>query len=37
MIGGIVSSTILTLVVTPAMYAMIKGWSLPRPGKPVSG
>ena len=30
MIGGMVSSTILTLVVIPAVYALIKGWSLPR-------
>jgi Cu(I)/Ag(I) efflux system membrane protein CusA/SilA len=30
MIGGMVSSTILTLVVIPAIYGIIKGWSLPR-------
>jgi Cu(I)/Ag(I) efflux system membrane protein CusA/SilA len=30
MIGGMVSSTVLTLVVIPAVYALIKGWSLSR-------
>jgi len=30
MIGGMVSSTILTLVVIPAVYGIVKGWSLPR-------
>jgi len=30
MIGGMVSSTLLTLVVIPAIYALIKGWRLPR-------
>jgi Cu(I)/Ag(I) efflux system membrane protein CusA/SilA len=30
MIGGMISSTILTLVVIPAIYGIIKGWSLPR-------
>jgi Cu(I)/Ag(I) efflux system membrane protein CusA/SilA len=29
MIGGMVSSTILTLVVIPAIYGLIKGWWLP--------
>jgi copper/silver efflux system protein len=29
MIGGMVSSTILTLVVIPAVYALVKGWRLP--------
>jgi Cu(I)/Ag(I) efflux system membrane protein CusA/SilA len=29
MIGGMISSTILTLVVIPAVYGMIKGWRLP--------
>ena len=28
MIGGMVSSTLLTLIVIPAIYAMVKGWSL---------
>jgi Cu(I)/Ag(I) efflux system membrane protein CusA/SilA len=30
MIGGMVSSTILTLVVIPAVYGIVKGWRLPR-------
>jgi Cu(I)/Ag(I) efflux system membrane protein CusA/SilA len=30
MIGGMISSTILTLVVIPAVYASIKGFRLPR-------
>jgi Cu(I)/Ag(I) efflux system membrane protein CusA/SilA len=30
MVGGMVSSTVLTLVVIPALYALVKGWSLPR-------
>jgi len=30
MIGGMISSTILTLVVIPAVYAWIKGFGLPR-------
>ena len=29
MIGGMVSSTVLTLVVIPAVYALVKGWGLP--------
>jgi Cu(I)/Ag(I) efflux system membrane protein CusA/SilA len=29
MIGGMVSSTLLTLIVIPAIYAIVKGWSLP--------
>jgi Cu(I)/Ag(I) efflux system membrane protein CusA/SilA len=29
MIGGMVSSTILTLIVIPALYGLMKGWSLP--------
>ncbi len=29
MIGGMVSSTALTLIVIPAVYAAIKGWTLP--------
>jgi copper/silver efflux system protein len=28
MIGGMVSSTVLTLVVIPALYAVVKGYSL---------
>jgi Cu(I)/Ag(I) efflux system membrane protein CusA/SilA len=30
MIGGMVSSTLLTLIVIPAIYGIIKGWTLPR-------
>jgi Cu(I)/Ag(I) efflux system membrane protein CusA/SilA len=30
MIGGMLSSTVLTLVVIPAVYALIKGMGLPR-------
>ena len=30
MIGGMVSSTLLTLVVIPAIYGLVKGWRLPR-------
>ncbi|KAB2941972.1 MAG: efflux RND transporter permease subunit [Hyphomicrobium sp.] len=29
MIGGMVSSTLLTLIVIPAIYGLIKGWRLP--------
>ncbi|SIR55665.1 CusA/CzcA family heavy metal efflux RND transporter [Bosea sp. TND4EK4] len=29
MIGGMVSSTVLTLLVIPAIYGLIKGWRLP--------
>ena len=29
MIGGMMSSTVLTLVVIPAIYGLIKGWHLP--------
>jgi Cu(I)/Ag(I) efflux system membrane protein CusA/SilA len=32
MIGGMVSSTILTLVVIPAVYALIKGRGLAKAG-----
>lgn len=30
MIGGMMSSTVLTLVVIPAVYGIVKGWQLPR-------
>jgi Cu(I)/Ag(I) efflux system membrane protein CusA/SilA len=30
MIGGIVSSTVLTFLVIPAIYGLVKGWNLPR-------
>jgi Cu(I)/Ag(I) efflux system membrane protein CusA/SilA len=29
MIGGMISSTILTLIVIPAIYGLVKGWWLP--------
>ena len=32
MVGGMVSSTVLTLLVIPAVYAIAKGWRLPRRG-----
>jgi Cu(I)/Ag(I) efflux system membrane protein CusA/SilA len=31
MIGGMVSSTVLTLMVIPAIYALVKGWRLGHP------
>jgi Cu(I)/Ag(I) efflux system membrane protein CusA/SilA len=36
MIGGMVSSTLLTLIVIPAIYAAVKGWSLPATVAPVT-
>jgi Cu(I)/Ag(I) efflux system membrane protein CusA/SilA len=32
MIGGMVSSTVLTLVVIPAIYAVVKGFAIRRSG-----
>ena len=29
MIGGMVSSTLLTLIVIPAIYGLVKSWRLP--------
>ena len=37
MIGGMVSSTVLTLLVIPAIYALVKGWGLPASGRLASG
>ena len=34
MIGGMVSSTMLTLIVIPAIYSLVKGWRLPKAGSP---
>jgi Cu(I)/Ag(I) efflux system membrane protein CusA/SilA len=34
MIGGMASSVVLTLVVIPALYAVAKGWRLPREAPP---
>jgi Cu(I)/Ag(I) efflux system membrane protein CusA/SilA len=33
MVGGMISSTVLTLAVIPAIYALVKGWELSRVGK----
>ena len=30
MIGGMASSTVLTLLVIPAIYGLVKGWRLPK-------
>ena len=30
MVGGMISSTVLTLVVIPALYALVKQWQLRR-------
>jgi Cu(I)/Ag(I) efflux system membrane protein CusA/SilA len=30
MIGGMLSSTVLTLIVIPAVYGLVKGWGLER-------
>jgi Cu(I)/Ag(I) efflux system membrane protein CusA/SilA len=35
MIGGMVSSTLLTLMVIPAIYGLVKGWELARVRQPV--
>jgi copper/silver efflux system protein len=35
MIGGMVSSTLLTLIVIPAIYGLVKGWELARVRQPV--
>ena len=37
MIGGMLSSTALTLIVIPAVYALIKDWGLPRARESVHG
>jgi Cu(I)/Ag(I) efflux system membrane protein CusA/SilA len=34
MIGGMVSSTLLTLIVIPAIYAVLKGFGLRQQGEP---
>jgi Cu(I)/Ag(I) efflux system membrane protein CusA/SilA len=31
MVGGMISATILTLIVVPALYGLMKGWRLPKP------
>ena len=30
MIGGMICSTVLTLIVIPAIYALVKGWDVRR-------
>jgi len=30
MVGGLISSTILTLLIIPAIYSIINGWRLPK-------
>ncbi len=35
MIGGMASSTVLTLLVIPAIYGLVKGWRLAASWKPV--
>jgi Cu(I)/Ag(I) efflux system membrane protein CusA/SilA len=37
MVGGMISSTILTLVVIPAIYAIWKGWELQKTGRNLEG
>ncbi|MBX9589275.1 MAG: CusA/CzcA family heavy metal efflux RND transporter [Hyphomonadaceae bacterium] len=36
MIGGMLSSTVLTLIVIPAIYAIVKGWRLEHDGPPTA-
>ena len=36
MIGGMISSTLLTLIVIPAIYALVKGAGLGRAPRPVT-
>jgi Cu(I)/Ag(I) efflux system membrane protein CusA/SilA len=35
MIGGMVSSTVLTLIVIPAVYGLVKGWQLAGARQPI--
>ncbi len=35
MIGGMVSSTVLTLIVIPAVYGLVKSWRLERVRKEI--
>ena len=35
MIGGMVSSTVLTLIVIPAVYGLVKGWSVKSADAPI--
>jgi Cu(I)/Ag(I) efflux system membrane protein CusA/SilA len=34
MVGGMVSATILTLIVVPAIYGLLKGFKLPHKPRP---
>jgi len=34
MVGGMVSATLLTLIVVPAIYGLVKGWKLPQEPRP---
>jgi copper/silver efflux system protein len=36
MVGGMVSATILTLVVIPVVFAIVRGWRLPARSSPSS-
>jgi copper/silver efflux system protein len=36
-IGGMVSSTLLTLIVIPAIFALVKGWQLGKAAIRISG
>lgn len=35
MVGGLISSTLLTLLIIPAIYSIINGWKLPKPVRTV--
>jgi copper/silver efflux system protein len=35
MIGGMISSTVLTLIVIPAVYGLTKGWGIASPGRRI--
>jgi len=37
MIGGMISSTLLTLIVIPAIFGLVKGLELPPPGQIAAG
>jgi Cu(I)/Ag(I) efflux system membrane protein CusA/SilA len=30
LVGGVLTATLVTLIVLPALYAVVHGWSLPR-------
>jgi Cu/Ag efflux pump CusA len=33
MVGGMISATVLTLVIIPSLYLIVNGWKLPGGGK----